>query len=309
MGKKKVLIVGLPLFTERLQKELSEFCPEWKFIRLDTYYSKKDKFKALLHIPTCDLIFSINGSITKSQVFNLALKFKKKIIMNWVGTDVLKAVQAFKTKSFCKEYISGVTHFCEVGWIKDELIEIGIHADVVSFASFNKKQSVFSQEKASNILNVLSYIPEERSDFYGINTFINLSKRLPDINFIIVGSKALKYLPLPSNLEAKGWVNEMDTIFDNADVCIRFPEHDGLSNFILEGLSRGKQVLYKYPFDYCINCISEESLYSSLKLLNSKKNNGEVLVNYEAMKFIENNYNTDFVMSTLIRKISQLIEK
>ena len=74
MGRMKIIIVGLPLFSKRLEHNLREFDPSNSYKSLDTYYNKLDKLKALIKIPKSDCIFSINGSITKSKVFDIAFK-------------------------------------------------------------------------------------------------------------------------------------------------------------------------------------------------------------------------------------------
>jgi len=74
----RILIVGIPLFSERLQKEISEFDTDNTYIYLNTYYNTLDRVKAFFLIPFVDVVISINGTVTKSKVFDLALLFKKK---------------------------------------------------------------------------------------------------------------------------------------------------------------------------------------------------------------------------------------
>ena len=88
----RVLITGLPLFSDRLCGELSAFDPDNRYYRLDTYYSRFDRLKALFMLPFVDVVYSINGTVQKSRVFDLAFKLNKKVVMNWVGTDVVKAL-------------------------------------------------------------------------------------------------------------------------------------------------------------------------------------------------------------------------
>lgn len=301
----RVIIVGLPLFAERLASALTEYDHENTYIHLDTYYRKADQLKALWHIKRADCVVSINGSIVTSRVFDLAFKNKVPLIMNWVGTDVLKSIKAFKEGTFQQHYINDATHFCEVGWIQDELKEIGINADVVNFAAFRKS---FELKKAtSEKLTVLSYIPSKRSDFYGMRTLIRMAEKLPSVQFLIAGTKGEEYLPLPSNMNALGWVEKMDEIYDQTHVCVRFTDHDGLSNFILESLARGKQVIYRNPFDNCEYSPDEEKLVTQIQNFEDKLKNGDDLLNPEGAQFISDEFNEEVILGGFLNRIKQLV--
>lgn len=303
----RVVIVGLPLFAERLASALGDYDPENTFIHLDTYYRKADQLKALWHIRRADCIVSINGSIVTSRVFDLAFKKNVPLIMNWVGTDVLKSTKAFKEGNFNQHYIDKATHFCEVGWIQDELKEIGINADVVNFAAFRKKFELKKVE--SQQLTVLSYIPNKRSDFYGMPTMIRMAEQLPSVQFLIVGTEGSEYQPLPSNLKALGWVENMDDIYDQTHLCVRFTEHDGLSNFILESLARGKQVIYRNPFDHCKHCPDEEQVLGQIQEFETALKNGSDLLNPEGAQFIRDQFNVKVILGGFLKRIKQAIDK
>jgi glycosyltransferase involved in cell wall biosynthesis len=226
--------------------------------------------------------------------------------MNWVGTDVLLASEALKSGTFRKDYMDYATHFCEVSWIQDELKAIGIEAEIVNFASFDR---VFDlQMPQSNRLSVLSYIAKIRSDFYGIDTFLNAAKRLPEIDFLIAGTEAEEYTPLPSNVRALGWVQDMQQVYNQAHVCVRIPEHDGLSTFILEALARGKQVIYKYPFDHCHVCETEDELVKRLQELDLDLKSGNWTVNTEGASFIREHFNKERILADLLQRLTKLVK-
>ena len=303
----RVIIVGLPLFAGRLASALTEYDHENTYVHLDTYYRKSDQLKALWHIPRAACIVSINGTIVSSRVFDLAFKKEVPLIMNWVGTDVLKSIKAFKEGNFQQHYIDDATHFCEVGWIQDELKEIGINADVVNFAAFRKSFELKKVE--SKQLTVLSYIPNKRSDFYGMRTLIRMAEKLPSVQFLIAGTKGEEYAPLPQNMKALGWVDKMDEIYDQTHVCVRFTDHDGLSNFILESLARGKQVIYRNPFDNCEHCPDEEKLIAQIQNFEDRLKGGDDLLNTEGAQFINDEFNEDVILGGFLRRIKQTIDK
>lgn len=306
MGRrKKIIVVGLPLFSKKFASEFSKFTDEYRLIALDTYYSKLDKLKFLFHILTADLIFSINGSLTKSLVFDIAFIRKIPVIMNWVGTDVVKSIQAFKNNTYVSKYKDEAIHFCEVDWIRDELKEIGIEAEISNFASFDK----FFELKPTNNqrLTVLSYIPDNRAEFYGINDILELSKSFPNIDFLIVGGHSEGYKPLPENYKAIGWVKDMGPIYDKIDICIRHTEHDGLSTFVLEGLARGKVVFYNNKFSHCHFTPNLDALKLQISQVLSSFDSGSNTLNNEGAAFISTEFSKDVIFKKLKTKIENVI--
>ena len=293
-----IVIVGLPLFAERLQKNLAEFYPEGKFIQLNTYYSKWDKIKSLWLIPKADIVFSINGSITHSKVFDLTLKNSIPLIMNWVGTDVLRAIEAYKNNSFNSDYIQKAIHYCEVSWIQEELKAIGINAEIQNFASFDKCFHLNANQNEK--FTILNYIADEKPEFYGIEQYLELAESRPDLDFLIAGTKAEKFYPLPGNVKALGWVENMDEVFSKTHLCMRVPEHDGLSTFILESLARGKQVIYKYKFDFCFQGENTKDIGNHIDVLYDNFLKGEKLENLAGKEFVEKNFNSRVILGQLI---------
>lgn len=307
MGRKmKIVIVGLPLFAERLAAKLTEYDRNNQYICLDTYYKKWDKIKARVIIPRADVVFSINGSLTRSGVFDLALSKNIPLVMNWVGTDVLKAIDAVKNGKAVSEYKTKAIHYCEVDWIKEELAETGIVPEIVNFASFDQE---FALKVPQNDLTVLTYISDGRAEFYGIKSILKLADRFPSVNFLIAGTKAEKYEPLPKNVKALGWVNNMGELFDQSHVCIRFPEHDGLSTFILEALARGKEVLYKYPFTHCHHCPDESALEDTMSKLKEKFENGQWEINTNGADLIRNEFSSNAILGGLINRFRTISGK
>jgi len=303
----RIVVVGLPLFAERLVEKLKRFSPSNKFINLNTYYSKFDQIRALYEIPRADLIFSINGSLNSSKVFDIALKHNIPIVMNWVGTDVLSATEAFSKNDFKENYRTKAIHFCEVEWIKEELSKIGVEAQIQNFAAFPKKFEVKNFAKDS--LNVLTYINDNRKEYYGIREILQLANHFPQIHFYIVGTKAEDYSLIPSNVVALGWIENMDEYFDLCQVTIRFPEHDGLATFVLESLAKGKLVLYKYDFNHCIYSPTFDSLREELKLILDAFNQKTLRPNLSGVEFIKNEFSEEAIFNSLLSKLESLVSK
>ncbi|MEJ6737065.1 MAG: hypothetical protein QNK84_08515 [Flavobacteriales bacterium] len=302
MGKRlKIVVIGLPLFAKRIVKDLSSFDKEHKYISLDTYYSKVDKVKYYLHVRNADIVYSINGTLTKSGAIDLALKLNKKVIMHWVGTDVLKSTEAFNANNYIKEYIAKCSHWCEVEWIKEELKAISINAQIVNFASFHVLPKELLKPKD---FSVLTYIAQKRSDFYGLKEVVKLAQAYPQVTFNVMGCE---YPDLETpNLHFKGWVNNGGELIENSTVCLRFTEHDGLSNFILEALSKGRKTLYNNSFP-CVNfCKDYDALKRELGVIYSSFEENSLEMNTEGVDFIKKNFNKAFILSSLIAEFKNI---
>ena len=294
----KVLIVGLPLFAKRLAENLTAFDPVNNYVFLNTYYSKKDQLKAFFHLQSADVVFSINGTLSKSRLFDYAFKKKIPVIMNWVGTDVQVARTAVESNQFIDRYRSNAIHFCEVAWIQEELKAINISAKIQNFAAFPSSDSIVPFKKEQ--LSVLTYINDARKEFYGIKEILALAFRYPKIHFYIVGTTASNYEPLPKNVSALGWVENMTAYFDLCQIAIRFPEHDGLATFVLESLAKGKHVLYKYPFNSCIHTPDSNELDKAIDILQERFISNELKPNIEGAQFIHSAFNKEVIFGSLV---------
>ena len=144
------------------------------------------------------------------------MRYNKKLIMHWVGTDVLKALDAYRSGNYSRDYIDYAIHYCEVDWIKEELKEMGIHAQILNFVGFKRNPGDFVVPKN---FNVLSYLHPNREEFYGIKKLIDCASRFPDIPFYIVGSDGYSG-KTPENIKFFVWVNNLDVMIRNAGLCV-----------------------------------------------------------------------------------------
>ena len=96
MGRKIIIIVGLPLFAKKMAKDLGETDRSKIFLACDTYYSLKDKILFFFILPFSSMVISFNGVSDKSGTLEWVLRWKKKLIFQWMGTDALLAMERFK---------------------------------------------------------------------------------------------------------------------------------------------------------------------------------------------------------------------
>lgn len=296
----KVLIIGLPYFAQKLQKQLSEYDKNNTYIFLNTHYNKLDKLKYIFHLINTDVIYIHGGLICCSGLIDIALKLNKKIIMNWAGSDVLKAKEMKKRGKINFNYVNKIKHFCETLWIQKELKEIGINADILPIAFCDVKNIKF---KFPDKFTVLSYIGKNRPSFYGIETIIKLAKEFPQVNFKIVG---LNYCEnIPKNINLLGWVENMDNEYKNCVIYIRMPKHDGLGASVIEALSYGRIVFRNYQFPYVNYFKNYEDLKSQFQKVIADFNNGKLTINQDGIDFVRREFNKEKVLSNLIKVFNE----
>ena len=117
----RILSNGLPFFSRKLAKDLNAFDEENSYVFYDTYYSKWEQFKFLLALPFAGAVLSSNGVSDKSKSLDLALFFRKKLLMQWHGTDVQLAVERQKNNTINRKYIDAAQHIVSAPWFVDEL--------------------------------------------------------------------------------------------------------------------------------------------------------------------------------------------
>ena len=262
----KIIITGMPYFANKIYNQLKSYDEDSNYIYLNTFYSKIDKLKYIFHILNSDIQYIVGGSVSGSGAIDLALKLNKKIVLHWVGTDVLEASKIVNNNLHDNRYINNTIHLCETVWIQEELDSIGVKAIIAPMMIYDKTK--YQNLEMPNKFKVLSYIGKDRPEFYGIQILIKLANDFPNIEFRVAGLE--KYNNLPSNLKLLGWV-DMDKEYQKCMVYIRAPEHDGLAFSVLEALSYGRIVFYNYKFDYINYFKDYEDLKEQMKIVIQKE--------------------------------------
>jgi glycosyltransferase involved in cell wall biosynthesis len=297
-----VVVNGLPYFSRKLVEDLQEFAPQHRFRFFDTYNSKIEQVKFAWALRKADVLISINGVSDRSGSMDLALKMKKKIWFNWVGTDVILAVERFKNGSIYREYIDQAVHSTDAPWLQAELNSAQIEAKIVH----SKWLDIQSNLNDFPSLQVYSYIAAKREDFYGWKTIQQLAIANPTIPFIIAGSDGTQLHSIPPNVQFKGWLNnqEMMELRNASPIFIRLAEHDGFSLSVLEALAAGCEVIWKYPFENCHQLIDIENDFSQVVALVKERN---FIRNKENIAYIAKNFQKEVILNNFIQELEKIV--
>jgi hypothetical protein len=240
----KILFTGLPYFGKQLVAELNEIDPKNKYIFCDTYYSKKDQLRFLWHLLSAKKVVSFNGVTSESGSLNWVLRFKRDLIMQWHGSDVLTAQDNVRSGKFTRKYLDKSTSFTDAIWLKDELQKLNIEATILPF----KHCDVAQTNATFSSPNALTYLAQGKEKFYGVVDYLKLADDFPDIHFHVAGSDG-KSLPQKSNVHYYGWISEIEFLqkLNESAIFLRLTEHDGYSLSVLRAIANGNYVLWNNP--------------------------------------------------------------
>lgn len=297
----RVLVLGYPYFVSRLL-ELG------KDSGLEMHALPKGWWQRLISLIRCNLIYQIGGDLRPNRFHRLAFLLGKKQIIHWVGSDIIAmkklAAQGFK---FSPHFTKKAVHWVEVNWIAKELTELGIIGNVVPLtpAAFPKKAPDLPEKFV-----VLTYLPPEKSAFYGEAQIIALAEEFPEIVFLAAAASTTETNPKwPANLMAVGWVNDMARIYQEITVLIRLPEHDGLSFMVLEALANGRHVIWNYAFDGVRQTSGYQQTVQILKDLLRDYERGELKLNEAGREFVKKYYSQAVVWEQISRGFFEVLKK
>ena len=295
-----IAIIGNSYFGQILTKQLSEFDNINSYKIYNTNEKKIDKIKFALDIFKTDIVYSVSATISNGGALNLALRFNKKIVQHFIGSDVLTAIDDYKNGNINKNLIENSRYLCEVDWIEKELKEIDIEAKIASIAIYEQRDINSSMP---NKFTVLTYMSQGKEEYYGMNTLILLAQRFPDIEFKIAGIDSYRK-PLPNNIKLLGWV-DMDREFENSVCYLRNAKHDGLAFSILEALGYGKQVFYNYHFPHTIYFRDSNDLVEKISEQKKLFDSAKLEINQKAIDFVKKEFSKEKVLNNLVQVLTE----
>ncbi len=297
-----VLVNGLPLFSKRLVKDLNSLDKKNTYVFADTYYSSWQKIRFLFLLPFCRVVISFNGVSDNSGSLNWVLRLKKKMMMQWQGTDVLLALERFENGTIQKKYIENSTHFTDAPWLKDELKDIVSSVRILNFKHLEFQQNSQPYKEIS----VLSYMGQGRENFYGFQQFKSAAEKFPTIRFHIIGSngKGLESLP---NITFHGWVSEGEVkkMMIETPIFVRLVDHDGNSISVVEALGNGCEVIWSYPNEKCFLAKTGDELAQSISEISELITSRNNFPNEENYLFVKEKYRKDIVIGNYIKEINE----
>jgi glycosyltransferase involved in cell wall biosynthesis len=302
----RVLINGLPLFSKRLADELKKYDPASSYHFFDTYNSKWTQLLFYLYLPFSDIVISMNGVTDNSGSMNLVLKRRKKLILQWQGTDALLAMERFQKGTIERRYIDYASNFVDSEWLFDEVKSLKVPVEYVYFKSATVQPCAEKYERIS----VVSYVAESRQEFYGMQKIAEIAKVFPSIDFHLYGLKTADF-PTTSNVHFHGWVTPevFAERLKSTPIFLRLTDHDGFSVSVIEALAYGCEVIMSLPFELThLATTTEEAIDKMLTVISTIEARG-MTPNQTLIEAVKVRFNPEIVAKNYIQKLKEIAGK
>lgn len=295
---KNITLVGPLYIVENLLQLFSGEPLCFQFLSHEEWYKMKFSRK-IGYLQNTNIMHFLWGQ-RKLGDFIFAKILGIRIINHYIGTDVWRLMKEKPSKKF-KAYLSNLLAdrvFCVSAGLQKELSLLGTQAKILPLA-FGSYPDIVPQ--LPKRLNVYSYVPESRSEFYGWSFIEQLIRQYPDIQFYILANKGNGYHHYP-NVEFLGWQDDIRQWIKDSYIYLRLTQHDGLPKMILEALAYGRQVIFSGEFPHCHRSTNFSELKSCFdNLLNKPK------LNHEGAKFVREEYNSAKIRQTFVSLYRELI--
>ncbi len=275
----KILILGLPFFGKMLANDLSTLGWSAEFLahpgKSATGWARVAKSAA-----RADIVYLIGSRIDRSSPQDRLLRLRRKpVVIHWVGTDVQIAIEEHRRHNVSLRVAERPTHWCDAPWLVEELRTMGIVSEYVPLPiPIESAPSPPLPEQ----FHVLLYYPVDAFDreVFDIETMMRLPREFPGVQFTLIPSPANTLpQPVPDNLEALPWVDDMDALYRQTTVVVRLTSHDGQSFMVAEALSRGRYVIWTHPMQGCTRAQTFEQVSKALGKLVEKHEAGTLKIN------------------------------
>jgi hypothetical protein len=296
----RVAVHGLPHFSRKLTALLQDSGWHVPYHSWLTPIGLASRFSDLAQ---CDLAFSWWGRISMGKFLWTAKNLgKSRIIMLWCGSDALFAGEDF-ARGKIDPWVVNRVHWAVSPWLADEVRALGVPCKHVQVSFVEPVAPPPLPDKFS----VLVYTPTlKKSHLYGLDLILQVARRLPSIEFHLVGLEEGKVPDAPANLKVSQRV-DMAHAYENATVLWRPVRHDGLSFMVLEALVRGRHVLYNYPLRGCIQTTSAEATCRELQRLRDLHASHSLSLNEIGHEYVASEYDPGKVRANLLDLWKQVI--
>ena len=275
----RVLILGLPYFGRLLAGQLSERGWDAAYAAHPGRHAAR-WLKLLPRVARADIIYLISSRLDRGSPQDRLIRLRRKpVIIHWVGTDVPIAAAEHARGSASRRLSEEATHWCDAPWLVDELAAIDVRAEYVGLPV---PVDAGPPPPLPGQFRVLLYLPVDAFDreVFDMETLLALPDEFPDVPFTLIPSPAESLPgPLPPNLEARGWVGDMDTLYRETTVYVRLTSHDGMSFMALEALSRGRYVIWTHPLAGAILARTRSEVSRALRDLLDRHQRGALELN------------------------------
>jgi hypothetical protein len=284
--KLRMLVLGYPRFARRQMEVFGR--RGWS----SSFIESRFIFHALTRVPFVDAVYQIGMPVVPAAIFDACGRYRRPIIKHWVGTDVLHAGEA----EVIRQNAAGrIEHWADAPWLAAELGTVGIRA---KFVGLSPVAEVPEMPLGPSPLTVLTYLPEDKYEFYGAQIVYELARRMPDVRFLVLASERRGRVT-PKNVEFIGYHDDMEPVYARCHVLVRMPDHDGMSQMVLEALNHGRYVVWNYALEGVARASDAAEAEAHLRDLNDRLRLGTLQPNDAGRAYVRR----DFLGSTIADRL------
>lgn len=234
-----------------------------------------------------DIVYFIFVRKNTGFFCRIANILKKKVIYHWVGTDVFSLLKNETIVGKYKEHID--LHLAYAPNLVNELKSLGIESKLFTVVPNGMDYKCARMPRKHAVLLSLPDNDMERAAFYGYYDMIEIIKEFKDITFYVTRSNHPEYYEM-NNVIFKGNVSheEMNDIYNDISIIIRWPKHDGQSLLLMEGTIKGKYMIYNHLLPYTIHGENTQDICRIMKEIIKEKPTPQL----EASQYGIESYNT-----------------
>ena len=291
-----IAYIGYIFFCKKIGYQLEERGHKVKYLDYNDWGRKLiPSLKDVWEMDVIHFICAI-GCRKYFYIFVIRYLLKKKIIVHFVGSDILrlKKVNYFDRLNWILALKSANRIFVGAPWHVDELNKYLKTESLILF--FNHYEIERRSIPFPDQFTVLSYLPSGKPDFYGEKLIKVLIEKYPEIKFIILGINKFSHYPNVETIQID-YDLDMTEIYKQTSLLIRLTKHDGFSSMVLEALSLGRNVIWTYKIPHCFQTVAERD-----NLLNQFDRAREEIYNSSGADWVRNNFN----FNNFINKLESL---
>ena len=302
----RLLVLGLPYFGRMLAGGLGE--RGWRARYLPhPGRSARGWARVAAEAFRADVVYVIGGRCERGTAQEALLRVRRRpVVMHWAGTDALLAAQAASRGDGSPIVARRAIHWCDAPWLADELRPAGIEAEYVPLPVPGLAAETLPLPETFRVLLYLPADPFDR-EVFDTETILRLPRELPEVEFVLVPSPPETLPgPLPPNLDARGWTEDVDALYRETSVYVRLTTHDGISFMALEALSRGRYVIWTHPLEGAIEARGFEAVAAAIRDLAARHAAGTLTPNEEAARAVRERFAYDRLLGELDARLRAL---
>lgn len=255
--------------------------------------------RASARVARADLVYLVATRADRWSPQDIFLRVTRKpVVVHWVGTDVLLAREAAQRGQLAASVVRCPLHLCDAPWLADELADLGIRASQMALPV----PGIAGPVPLPATFHVLLYLPVDAFDreVFDMDTLLRLPVALPDVRFTLIPSPPETLPgPLPPNLRALNWVDDMDALYRDITVLVRLTSHDGMSFMAVEAMSRGRYVLWTHKVPGVRRVEGFDETLAALTHLRDEHAGGRLGLNTEGIAYVRESFDPARLLTAL----------